>query len=182
MVGRNAYHSWNALVSMGRNTMSDEIRLYAVSSGNGNDGVSHTFPDYYVLTNDPYRLAALAMVSSFAPKFKQAAADVCEVDGESDYTVYATIYNPEDVDPSEASGNGKECDCGANDNDEDEHSDECALFVDNDDDSMSYCNVNGAWQVIEVFPEDTPKNDRPMYDSLEDCFDDDELKLVPAES
>ena len=33
---------------------------YGVSSGNGNNGVSHLYPDYYVRTADPFRLAELA--------------------------------------------------------------------------------------------------------------------------
>ena len=38
---------------------------YGVSSGNGNNGVSHLYPDYYVRTADPFRLAELAMVDKF---------------------------------------------------------------------------------------------------------------------
>jgi beta-glucanase (GH16 family) len=159
--------------------MSDETRVYAVSSGNGNNGVSHTFPDYYVRTNDPYRLAALAMVSGFKPSFKQAAADACEVDGEADYTISAVIYNPEDVDPSETPE--RECNCGAEENDLPEHSEECASLSEDNDDSMSYSDANGAWQIIEVFPEESPNARRPIYDSLEECFDDDDLKLVPSD-
>lgn len=167
--------------------MSDETRLYSVSSGNGNDGVSHTFPDYYVRTNDPYRLATLAMVSSFKNEFKQAAADACEVDGESDYTISATIYNPEDVDPSEAVTEMCCSDC--------EHTWtidgeiptdlECPKCESDDveqpDDGEMYCNINGAWQIIDVFPEDNPNDSRPIYDSLEECFGDDDLKLVPSD-
>jgi hypothetical protein len=132
--------------------MTTTTRLYAVSSGNGNDGVSHSFPDYYVRTDEPYRLAALAMVSSFKSKFKQAAANAVQIDGEADYTISAVIYNPSDVDPSEASEDG-------------------------DDDS--YCDANGAWQIIEVFPDDEPRDSRPVYDSLADCFGEDDLALVP---
>lgn len=140
--------------------IDETIKLYAVSSGNGNDGVSHIFPDYYVYTDDPWRLAALAMVASFKPTFKQAAADVVEVDGEADYTISATIYNPEDVDPAESDEN------------------------EDDEDAGMYCNANGAWQIIEVFRDDGPDMvnpwHKPIYDSLEDCFGDDDLELVPA--
>lgn len=71
-------------------------RLYGVSSGNGNDGVSHMFPDYYVYTSDPYRLARLAMVSTFKDEWKRAAYDAMYVDGEADYTIFACIYDPLD--------------------------------------------------------------------------------------
>lgn len=167
--------------------MLDEARLYAVSSGNGNDGVSHMFPDYYVHTNDPYRLAALAMVSSFDHKFKQAAADACEVDGESDYTISATIYNPEDVDPSEAVTEMCCSDCEHTWTVDGEIPDDLqcpkcdSRDVESSDDDGTYCDVNGAWQIIEIFPEESPNARRPIYDSLEECFDDDDLKLVPSD-
>ena len=72
-------------------------RWYGVSSGNGNDGVSHTFPDYYVRTSDPWRLAELACVTSFkAGKSREWAKENVEVDGEPDYTLSATIYEGPD--------------------------------------------------------------------------------------
>jgi len=44
-------------------------RWFAVSSGNGNDGVSHTFPDYYCRCTAPqaFDLAGAAMISQFKP-------------------------------------------------------------------------------------------------------------------
>lgn len=64
-----------------------------VSSGNGNDGVSHHYPDYYVRTADPYRLAELAMVDRFkAGEGMVWARGAVDVDGERDYTISATIY------------------------------------------------------------------------------------------
>jgi hypothetical protein len=166
--------------------MSNETRLYAVSSGNGNDGVSHMFPDYYVRTNDPYRLAALAMVSSFDHKFKKAAADACEIDGESDYTISATIYNPEDVDPSEAVTEMCCSDCGYTwtidgEIPNDLQCPKCESDAVEQSDLEMYCNINGAWQIIDVFPDNEPKDDRPTYDSLEECFGEDDLKLVPSD-
>ncbi len=156
----------------------NEPRLYAVSSGNGNDGVSHMFPDYYVMTNDPYRLATLAMVSGFKKEFKEAALDACEVDGEAGYTVSATIYNPEDVDPSEAPA--KECDCGWKEGDDTDHEEDCASLAD-DDEYESWSSVNGAWQIIEVFPDDEPRDSTMQYDSIEDAFSDEDLAFVPVE-
>jgi hypothetical protein len=74
-------------------------RWFAVSSGNGNDGVSHTFPDYYCRCTAPeaYDLAAAAMISQFdageGAGYKWAAEN-CEVSGEADYTITAEILNP----------------------------------------------------------------------------------------
>lgn len=67
---------------------------YAVCSGNGNDGVSHRFPDYYVRTCDPYALAALAMVSAFEPRSMRWAKENVEVDGDAEYGLSATIFDP----------------------------------------------------------------------------------------
>lgn len=71
-----------------------ESRWYAVSSGNGNDGISHAFPDYYVKTNDPWTLARAAMISEWSDR--QWAAESVEVDGEEDYTIQAVIYEGPD--------------------------------------------------------------------------------------
>lgn len=76
-------------------------RLYGVSSGNGNDGVSHMFADYYVTTNDPWRLAKLAMVTQFKEAYQAKALEECTVDGEAEYTVQAVIYEPLDAEPAE---------------------------------------------------------------------------------
>ncbi len=147
--------------------MTNEPRLYGVSSGNGNDGVCHMFPNYYVMTNDPYRLARLAMVSGFKSEFKRAALDACDVDGEADYTISATIYNPEDVDPDEAAADRDE------DNEENNEPEP--------GEGMSYCEANGAWQIIEVFHDDEPRDGTMQYDSIEDAFSDEDLALVPVE-
>lgn len=69
---------------------------YGVSSGNGNDGVSQSNPDYYVRTADPYRLAELAMVDRFKPESMDWAREAVDVDGERDYTISATIYEGPD--------------------------------------------------------------------------------------
>ena len=82
-------------------TTTEPIRLYGVSSGNGNDGVSHIFADYYVRTDQPYRLAVLAMVSQFKAEYLAAAIEACEVDGEADYTIQAVIYEPLDYEPED---------------------------------------------------------------------------------
>ena len=96
-----------------------------------------------------------------------------DVDGEADYTIYAMIHNPEDVDPREAPE--RECDCGRNEGDDTDHEDDCASLSDDD---MSYSDVNGAWMIVEVFPEDEPREGTMQYDSIEDCFSDDDLAIV----
>lgn len=78
--------------------MTSETKWYGVSSGNGNDGVSHMFPDYYVKTNDPWRLAYLAAVTEFKDEFQQWAKENVEVDGETEYTISASFYSMPDDD------------------------------------------------------------------------------------
>lgn len=132
--------------------MTNEARYYGVSYGNGNDGVSHMFADFYVKTDDPWRLARLAMVSEFKPGEGQAfALDEMQVDGEADYTISAVIYEPPLEDGEEPAEEG-----------------------------MSYCDANGAWMICEVFPEDDMREGRPTYDSLDDAFAPESLALVPA--
>jgi len=123
--------------------------LYGVSSGNGNDGVSHMFADYYVKTDDPWRLARLALVSSFKDEWKERALNAAEVDGESEYTISAMILDPLDEVYDEESG--------------------------------SWSESNGAWLIVEVFPDDEPREGRPVYDSLNDAFESADLALVPTE-
>jgi hypothetical protein len=121
-------------------------RLYGVSYGNGNDGVSHLFADFYVRTDDPWRLAKLAMITQFKDKWQAAALEACEVDGEAEYTVTAVIYEPLDAEP---------CDEGE-----------------------SWCDHNGAVHLVDVFPEDEPREGRPTYESLEEAFGDDVVKVA----
>lgn len=71
-------------------------RLYGVSFGDGNNGVSHMYADYYVRTADPFLLAAVAQLASFNDAWKTAAAEAIEIDGEAEFTISATVYNPVD--------------------------------------------------------------------------------------
>jgi hypothetical protein len=124
-------------------------RLYGVSTGNGNDGVSHMFADYYVRTDDPWRLARLALVSSFKDEWKERALDEAMVDGESEYTISAMILDP--------------------------------LDEENEEDEEPWSSFNGAWFIVEVFPEDEPREGRQVYDSLDDAFESADLALVAKE-
>lgn len=168
--------------------MENAIRLYGVSNGNGNDGVSHLFADYYVRTSDPWRLAELAMVAQFKPGKDMAwAKDNAEIDGDEESTIFAMLLDPpcEDTEDGEypteyvcgncgASGDcAHACDeCGADDWNEKEYDDY--------EDGRNWSDANGAWMLVEVFPEDEPREGRPVYDTLEDCFSEPELTLVPA--
>lgn len=71
-----------------------EARVYGVSYGNGNDGVSQLFPDFYVTTAEPYTLAFAAMIDQFSSDYMSRYAKRTEVDGEADYTIQALIYDP----------------------------------------------------------------------------------------
>ena len=74
--------------------MTTEKRWYGVSHGNGNDGVSQLYPDYAVMTDDPWTLAHGAMVASFQPRsaWRRLAIRDAYVDGETDYTVSACLH------------------------------------------------------------------------------------------
>lgn len=122
-------------------------RRYKFSFGNGNDGVSHIFCDGVLRTSDPFRLAELVMLESFAPAYVDWAQENVEVDGEADYTVSATVYDPPD-DPADHDhsncADGEDCDgC-----------EECM--------PESYSEVNGAWIICDVFLAD------PNYEEEQD--------------
>lgn len=166
-------------------------RWYGVSYGNGNDGVSHLYPNFYVKTDDPWTLATAATVSYFKAEFQDNALEAVQVDGEADYTIQAVIYEPEDVDPSEAPDeeftNYYRCD-----NCEEEWSDTWSSMCndrcpkcdtetepydsDETSDAGSWSEANGAYFLCDVFrvePDDMTS--APQYDSLEACFNAAEL-------
>jgi hypothetical protein len=143
-------------------------KYYGVSSGNGNDGVSQLFPDYIVKTNDPFRLAELAIVSTYKPKYQQWAKDHADVDGEADYVIFATIY--------ESYGTMMERNEMQDRLDAmDENDPEAAALAD----EIEHFGCDYAEQIIEVFAwEGDDFKDRPVFESLEDAFAESELKLV----
>lgn len=173
-------------------------RWYGVGVGNGNNGVSHLYPSFYCKTNDPWTLARATVLSDFEPAFQQAALNALNLEGEAEYTVSATIYNPEDVDPSEAPDTiylhsyvCPECEHAwqcEGDESATQHCPDCGtLNVESDeceeqerDGDDSYCSANGAWMIVEVFPlgDDAEFTSAPEYDSLEDCFDANVLALA----
>ena len=65
-------------------------RWYGVSTGNGNDGVSQSYPDFYVYTRFPFELAEFHGVQQW--RDEAWAREAVEVDGEAEYTISATFY------------------------------------------------------------------------------------------
>lgn len=153
-------------------TAESKVRLYGVSTGDGNNGVSHMFADYYVITGDPWRLALAATLAEFKSGFGKAwALRNVDIDGDSEYGISACLYNP----PCEDSEDGEYPDhCPAydalglmeyNGHDCDESPDDC-------EDGRNYSDGNGAWFLLDVFPaEDLDTRNRPVYDSIEDALD-----------
>lgn len=74
----------------------NESRKYGVSYGNGNDGVSHLYPHFFVTTNDPYFLARVATFAAFKGEVAEWVRSEIQVDGEAEYTISATLYEDED--------------------------------------------------------------------------------------
>jgi len=69
-----------------------ETKLYGVSTGDGNNGVSHMFPDYYVRTDDPWLLARAAAYGCWKPQCWPQLSDALQVDGESEFIISAWLY------------------------------------------------------------------------------------------
>lgn len=152
-------------------------RWYGVSFGDGN-GVSHTWPDYYVRTADPFMLAGAAIVANWNDDdMRSFVVENAEINGEADYTIYATILNPPDDESNEW-----ECECGISRDD-----DICTVCESGRPemgDNVSWCDANGAWLIVEVFPVGDmpgallPFDDRPAYVSLLSCFSESDLALA----
>lgn len=114
--------------------MNNTPRWYGVSTGNGNDGVSQMYPDYYVFTSEPWELAELALKAHF--NGQEWAMRHAEIDGDAEYTIYATIDAP----PCEDTEDGEYPD-----------SDDW----ENEEDGRNWSDGNGAWFILEVFPVDS---------------------------
>lgn len=134
-------------------------RWYGVSTGNGNDGVSHMFPDYYVRTFDPWLLAYAATIDGFKPEWQDAAIEAMDVSGEAEYGIQACILDPVDyapeVDHSECE-DGEDC----------EGCSEC-------EDHGTWSDSNGAWFLLDVFPVADVESERSsamQYGSIEETF------------
>jgi hypothetical protein len=148
---------------------------YGVSSGNGNDGVSHMWPDYYVRTCDPYALASCAMLSTFTEGEGQAwALKEIHVDGEAYYTISATVYDPP-PDGSEPDIEALQQAYDEADEDDAEAVREAyeALQEAEANAESSWSEFNGAWLIVEVFRVDDMDSERSsamQHDSLADAF------------
>lgn len=166
--------------------MSDS-RYYGVSTGNGNDGVSHIFPDYYVKTNEPWRLAELAALSEFkAGEGQEWARENMEIDGEADHTISVVFYESKETQDEHA--------------DLEEHlalhraalanfpasglpekREELESEIENLESEIDGYGEDSAWFILEVFPEDDMRDGTPKYESLEDAFGLDVVALVAAD-
>lgn len=175
--------------------------LYGVSFGNGNNGVSHAWPNFYVRTCEPFILAAAAILSKFeAGEGIEWASVNTEIDGEAEYGISATIYNPpDDGDDYESSLESARDAITAAQTELDELEsalpDEIDAEIDHAEQSAidqarltleqaeseletleqeepgSWCDANGAWMTCEVFRVDDADTRAPVYTSLKDCFD-----------
>ncbi len=162
---------------------------YGVSFGNGNDGVSHMYPNFFVRTCEPYTLAAAAMLSDFKPSEGVAwASENMEVDGDAEYGISATLYDPPDDGKDyeaeleaaqEAVDDAHYALQEAIDAEDQEAEDAAqtqleeardALTTLEDSDPGSWSEFNGAWMICEVFRVDEPDGRRSAYDSLSEAF------------
>lgn len=168
-------------------------RLYGVSYGDGNNGVSHIFANYYVRTADPWLLVQAATIGGFQPDYYQQACDEMEIDGEPDYTLTGTILDPFDDDADDsfytdaASGELIEMADGCwriegrdEETDYDSKAAAARAYCEaNDIYPAPYSEVNGAWFICEVFPEDEPRSGlQPCYGSIEEAFSADLIAIA----
>ncbi len=137
--------------------MTETPRLYGVSFGDGNNGVSHMYASYYVRTNEPYILARASLIEQFKPGKGQAwARSHMDVGGEADYTIYATLDCPPCQDTED--GEYPELEDGQ------EYEDA--------EDGRNWSEHNGVWMTCEVYPIDDSESREgyPIYESIEDAM------------
>lgn len=147
-------------------TDNTEPRLYGVSIGDGNNGVSHTFADYYVRTADPDLLVVAAAYDEYKPKAWDFLDSELEIAEEAEYTRTVWLYDEPDFELLPATC--PSCmGSGFNVYDDAEPCPECegsGVVPDEDDE------IRPAAFILEVFPEDNPRESRPIYDSIEDAL------------
>lgn len=165
-------------------------RWYGVSWGDGNDGVSHMWPDYYVRCCDPFLLCAAAVVANWSDKeSREYAVAECEIDGEAEYTITGMILNPPDDELWKYVCQS----CGYESTTEYDECPECEGVIEVVDNG-SWSDSNGAWRLCEVFPVDDETAeklrqqselphglfDMCAHESLESCFTAADLKDAAA--
>lgn len=172
-------------------------RWYGVSFGNGNDGVSHMWPGFYLKTCEPYVLAVAAMLSHFkAGEGIAWAVENLNVDGEPEYGISATLFNPpddrEDYDRELEAAHEAVTDAeneladlaGSDDEEAREQAEENLEAAQNalteleDADPVAWSDTNGAWMICEVFQVDEPDYSRLVYDSLRETFSTDLIEIA----
>jgi hypothetical protein len=167
-----------------------ESRWYGVSSGDGNNGVSHTFADYYVKTDEPWRLAELAALTTFKKgEGVDWARENMAIDGEAEYVIGVTFL--ESLETQEARDEAQSAVDSA------ENTIEAYSLGEVDEEELTRLNIElesaileldnfedtgPAWLIFEVFPcdPDEQREGRPTYESLEEAFGED-CALVASE-
>jgi hypothetical protein len=162
--------------------MSD-ARYYGVSTGDGNNGVSHLFPDYYVKTSDPWRLAVLAALSEFKADGKAWARTNMDIMGEADYTISVVFHESKETQDEREEmvayrdGLKDQFDGGKESK---ERLAEIESEIEELDSEIEAFGEDCAWFIVEVFPERNLCGGRPVYESLDEAFGKD-VELVATE-
>lgn len=194
----NDYHVSIDTIGMDYDSAVEAMpRWYGVSFGNGNDGVSHAWPNFYVRTCEPFVLVAAALLSDFTPGegITWAFANM-EVDGEADYTVSATIFDPPDdrddygreleaAQEAETDAENALADLAGSDDDNAREQAEQELAEATqaretleENDPGYWSEANGAWMICEVFPVDEPDTRKPIYNGLSETFSAEIIELA----
>lgn len=124
-------------------------RLYGIATGDGNNGVGHTWPRYYVRTSNPWRLAEIAFYSDHFEEFRPQLAEIVEIDGDEEYCISASIFDYSDI------------------------------TIGEDDENNEYYNdyyqfILEVWPIDE----NESLTGAPVYDSIEECFSKAEIDFV----
>ena len=152
-----------SLIKKLKETGEEEERYYGIATGDGNSGISHSFPDYIVLTDKPWQLAELAAYATFKddPVIQEWVKKNMDIDGDANYGI--TVAFPESMEfQQEREAAYEEYEKRR------EEAETAGEEFEEDDPSEEY--MESTWFMIDIFPMDASEVDRrscDVYDSTD---------------
>lgn len=146
--------------------MSNEPKYYGVSTGDGNNGVSHMFPNYIVKTDDPWKLAEAAALAEFNESGKEWSKENMDMDGDEEYCISVTF--PESPETQKEYSELEERLYGVKCNEPEDKK-----LIHKLERELENFGCDCAWFIVDVFPIEEAEPEKeyrcPVYDSPEDA-------------
>lgn len=141
------------------------------------------FPDYVVKTAEPWRLAALAAITAWELDFHDWARENVDIDGEAEYTIYATFVESPETQAERSALVARADDLRIEANETDNEAQRVALLekAGEIEAEVEEYGCGYAEYCIEVFLWEGDLPSCPIYESLDECFGE-AIKLVEPET